>query len=89
MDAGAMMFFMIFMIPIVAIVVKSPIGEAAARRLGGRSAETEQRLEAEVEAMRGELDMLHEQLAEVQERLDFNERMLAAKGHTPPEGVTR
>lgn len=82
-----MLFFMIFMVPITAIIVRSPLGEAIARRVGGRGAEREQRLEAEVDALRSELDLVHEQLAEVHERLDFSERMLASRHPTPPEGV--
>lgn len=79
MDAGAMLFFMIFMVPITAILVKSPLGEALARRIGGRQAETDQQLLAEVDALRAEVDQLHGDLAEVNERLEFSERMLAER----------
>ena len=89
MNPGSMLFFMIFMVPITAIVVRSPLGSAIARRIGGREADTERQLLAELEAMRGELDQVHEQLAEVHERLDWSERLLAAREPTPPEGVAR
>ncbi len=79
MDAGAMLFFMIFMVPITAILVKSPLGEALARRIGGRQAETDQQLLAEVDSLRAEVDQLHCDLAEVNERLEFSERMLAER----------
>jgi hypothetical protein len=77
METGAVMFIMIFMVPITAIVVKSPLGKALADRIAGRSAEPDQRLLAEVDALRTDVDQLHEQLAEVHERLDFTERLLA------------
>lgn len=79
MDAGAMLFFMIFMVPITAIIVKSPLGEALARRIGGRTVEADQQVLAEMDALRAEVDHLHADLAEVQERLDFSERLLAQR----------
>jgi hypothetical protein len=90
-DTGSVMFIMIFLVPITAIVVKSPLGKAMADRMAGRIGE-DPRLHAEIEALRGELDQVHEQLAEMHERLDFNERLLAqqeARSATPPEGVSR
>lgn len=86
MDPGSMLFFMIFMVPITAIVVKSPLGAALARRIGGRDSHLDQQLAAEIDALRAEVDQLHGELAEVHERLDFNERMLAARGAPGLEG---
>ena len=87
-----MMFFMVFMVPITAIIVKSPLGKALADRIAGRAGGDDPRLLAEIDALRAELDQVHEHLAEVNERLDFNERLLA-QHHTglgtPPEGVAR
>ena len=88
MDVASVMFIMIFMVPISAIVVKSPLGQALADRIAGRSGESDGRLLAEVDALRAELDHVNEQLSEVHERLDFNERMLAARSNTPPTEVT-
>ena len=86
-----MLFFMIFMLPITAIVTQSPVGKAIADRIAGRVRD-DPRMVAEIEALRGELDQMHEHLAEVNERLDFNERLLAQRNDglvTPPEGVAR
>ncbi len=77
-----MIHFMPFMIPIVGIIfgslvliAKSPIGQAMARRISGEgrmAADVHEHLaevQAELEALRGEM-------AETQERLDFAERLL-------------
>lgn len=88
---ASVMFIMIFMVPITAIIVKSPLGKAMADRIAGRAGEDPQ-LIAEIDALRTELDQVHEHLAEVNERLDFSERLLTqrTKGSlTPPEGVAR
>jgi hypothetical protein len=56
----------------------SPIGKAVARRLGGGKDEAEaaQAL-AEVDALREEMQALRGEVGEMQERLDFAERLLA------------
>ena len=77
-----MIHFMPFMIPIVGIIfgslvliARSPIGQAMARRISGEGRMSEDvhqhltEVQAELEALRGEL-------AETQERLDFAERLL-------------
>jgi hypothetical protein len=55
----------------------SPIGRAIARRIGGKDEATESQALAEVDALREELSGVKAELAEVQERLDFAERLLA------------
>lgn len=91
MDPGSMMFFMVFMVPITAIIVKSPLGKALADRIAGRTGGDDPRLLAEIDALRTELDQVHEHLAEVNERLEFNERLLAQRDGmaTPPGGVAQ
>jgi hypothetical protein len=92
MDPGSVMFIMVFLVPITAIIVKSPLGKALADRIAGRSGGDDARLLAELDALRHELDAVHEQLLEVNERLDFSERLLAQQSDglaTPPEGVSR
>ncbi len=65
------LFIMIGLIPISF----SPIGRALARRIGG---ESEGRQDAaDIEALQGEVAQLQQQLDEVQNRLDFAERLLA------------
>jgi hypothetical protein len=61
-----------------AILLLWPLIRAFARRLEGRGASTE--LQAEVEGLRSRVQQLEEgqsRLAELEERLDFAERMLA------------
>jgi uncharacterized membrane protein len=56
----------------------SPLGRALARRIGGEKATAEETSTlAEVEELREELGSVRHQLGEVQERVDFAERLLA------------
>lgn len=52
----------------------SPVGRALAERIRGRRA-----AQLEESALRPELDQLHQEIAELQERLDFAERLLARR----------
>jgi hypothetical protein len=66
-------------------IFRGPVGEALAERLRGRApAQHDAQLMAEVDAMRT-------RLAEVEERLDFAERLLARRESTEqlPGGVQR
>ena len=74
------------MIPIVLFVMMgavglsfSPVGRALARRLGGgdKGESAESAALAEVDALREELQALRGEVGEMQERLDFTERLLA------------
>ncbi len=69
----------------------SPIGRAIARRLGGGKDEAaEGQALAEVDALREELQGLRGEVGELQERLDFAERLLAQareKGQLGPGGA--
>ncbi|SRR6266545_180149 len=56
-------------------VAHGPLGQALARRLQGRGADTE--LSGEVAQLRDELEALRHQLEETQERVDFAERLLS------------
>jgi hypothetical protein len=73
----------------------SPIGKAIAARIqgGGTAAPDEvvQRIEASQQAVLEELDDLRHDLVEMQERMDFAERMLAQQrqaGALPPGTVS-
>jgi hypothetical protein len=59
-----------------------PIGAALARRLGGgpRASEVHTEIEQVNERVTAEVDDLRARLAEVEERLDFAERLLARGG---------
>jgi hypothetical protein len=63
---------------------RGPVGAAFAERLRGRTA-------AHDPALSGEMDELKTRLAEVEERLDFAERLLARRESTEqlPGGVQR
>ena len=64
----------IFFLAMAAIfVLRGPFGRALADRLSGRAGPDDQ----EVQALRSDVEELRRQLGEVQERLDFAERLLA------------
>ena len=54
-------------------VLRGPFGRALADRLAGRSGSDDR----EVGELRGDVEALRHELTELQERLDFAERMLA------------
>ena len=59
-----------------AIVVSfSPVGRSFARRIGGESGP--HRDDAEMEELQGDVAQLRHELDEMQNRLDFTERLLA------------
>ena len=72
----------------------SPVGRAIAARIqgGGRVSDDQvERLEAGQQAVLDEMEALRHDVVEMQERLDFAERMLAQqreKGALPAEGGT-
>ena len=66
----------IFFLSMAAIfVLRGPFGRALAERLSGRSRGPAE--EGEIQELRADVDALRHQLDEVQERLDFAERLLA------------
>jgi hypothetical protein len=69
-----------------------PVGAALGRRLsGGRQSEVRDEIEQASQRMAAEVDELRGRLAEVEERLDFAERLLTAGGHEDqiPGGIQR
>ena len=59
-------------------VAHSPIGQALARRLGGRGSDADSdALRGEVAELRDTVGDLQTRLVEAEERLDFSERLLA------------
>jgi len=55
-------------------VLRGPLGKALADRLAGRTGVA---ASAEAERLRVEMEQLRQRLGEVEERLDFTERLLA------------
>ncbi|MGH7591207.1 MAG: hypothetical protein ACREL2_07180 [Gemmatimonadales bacterium] len=74
---------------IAVALINGPIGKAVARRFdgGGRQVPSDAVGSGEFAARLGEVDELRARLAEVEERLDFQERLLAqgAPRGLPPE----
>ena len=78
----------IFFLSMAAIfVLRGPFGRALADRLAGRTDDRE------VRELRGDVDALRHELTEMQERLDFAERILARQDERalpqPGEGGPR
>lgn len=76
-----MLEFAPFLVPITlfvvigaAIILRGPIGKALADRIAGRRAGAGS---ADAEALRAAVDDVHHRVAELEERMDFTERMLA------------
>lgn len=70
--------FVALMIPIVAILVDSPLGRSVARRLeGGSGGNPEvQDLHRKVDLLEGEMEELHRSLAGMKDELQFVQRLL-------------
>ncbi len=59
------------------MVFRGPVGQALARRIQGKAGELEQEMLTEVQALRDHVVALENQVGELEERLDFSERLLA------------
>ncbi|MES2124126.1 MAG: hypothetical protein V4503_05500 [Gemmatimonadota bacterium] len=80
MDRHAIVLFipMIFMVVTGGLVfTRTRLGRALATRLEGDALSEESR--ARLDALEGDVDLLRQQLAEAEERLDYSERMLTAQ----------
>lgn len=79
-DGGPPAIVMIvFLALLAATVILWPVMRALARRLDGKGA-ADPALQAEVEQLHrrlGEVDLLHQRVAELEERIDFTERIVA------------
>ena len=79
-DGGPPAIVMIVFLALLATtVILWPVMRALARRLDGKSA-PDPALHAEIEQLHqrlGEVDVLHQRVAELEERVDFTERIVA------------
>jgi predicted PurR-regulated permease PerM len=82
--AIVLLVFVALMIPIVAILVDSPLGRSIARRLeGGATGSGElQDLSRKVELLEGEVEELHRSLTGMKDELQFVQHLLE-KPKTP------
>jgi HAMP domain-containing protein len=81
LNGGAPALVMIVFLGLAATtLILWPIMRAFGRRLEGKAGHADAALRAEVEQLQqrlGEVDHLHQRVAELEERIDFTERMLA------------
>jgi hypothetical protein len=96
MQHGGSPFVMVMAIAALAatVIILWPIVRAFARRLEGKGGDPALKAELELLHTRlGEVDVLHNRVAELEDRLDFTERLLAqahdAQGRLLREGETR
>lgn len=82
--------FVALMIPIVAILVDSPLGRSIAHRLEGGppstgGAELED-LSKKIELLEGEVEELHRSVSGMKDELQFVQRLLEKPKHPGPSG---
>ena len=58
------------------MIFRGPVGQALARRLQGRAGDTEQALIGEVQALKDQVSIMEQHIVELEERVDFSERLL-------------
>jgi hypothetical protein len=64
-------------------ILRGPLGRALGERIGG-GARREPADDREIHDLKGDVEELRHQLSEVQERLDFAERLLARQDERAP-----
>ena len=78
-ELGPFLVPMTFLVSVAAVMIfRGPMGKALGERMAGHRLESAD--PAETEALHADVDELRGRLAEVEERLDFTERMLARQG---------
>jgi predicted PurR-regulated permease PerM len=81
--------FVALMIPIVAILVDSPLGRSVARRLEGGGSEGNaevQDLHRKVDLLEGEMEELHRSVVGMKDELQFVQRLLEKPKSSGPSG---
>ncbi|MGH7583008.1 MAG: hypothetical protein ACREL5_07285 [Gemmatimonadales bacterium] len=92
----ALVFFIVMglVIGLVAVLGKTDIGQAIADAIRHNSGANEgaavrrelEEMKAEIEQLRADLDLMHHELLETGDRLDFAERLLARGSESRMEG---
>jgi hypothetical protein len=84
MSPGESLAFMTLVISIGSVLVlRGPLGRALADRIAGRI-HRDPAVNADVDQLAGQVDELRQRLAEMEERVDFAERLLARQKQHPP-----
>lgn len=87
-EIGPFLVPMTLFVSVAAVLIfRGPLGKAIGERIAGRSLDGGGG-SADTEAIHGEIDELRYRLGEVEERLDFTERLLAQSrpgGALPPD----
>jgi predicted PurR-regulated permease PerM len=86
--AIVLLVFVALMIPIVAILVDSPLGRSIARRLEGGGTGTGElgELHRKVDLLEGEVEELHRSLTGMKDELQFVQRLLEKPKSPGPSG---
>ena len=86
--AIVVLVFVALMIPIVAILVDSPLGRSMARRMegGGAGAGDLQNLQRKVELLEGEVEELHRSMGGMKDELQFMQRLIEKPKTPGPSG---
>jgi hypothetical protein len=89
-DGGPPVVLLIVIAALAAtVIILWPVMRAFGRRLEGKSGDAALRAEVEQLQLRaGEVDALHQRVAELEERVDFAERLLA-QAHDPQARAIR
>jgi hypothetical protein len=82
-DGPGLPMSILFFCAAAVFITRGPFGRAVAERLSGRARTGSE--DQDVRELKGEVEELRNQLSEVQERLDFAERLLARQD--PRAGV--
>lgn len=86
--AVVLLVFVALMIPIVAILVDSPLGRSIARRLegGGSTGGDLENLQRKVDLLEGEVEELHRSILGMKDELQFVQRLLEKPKQPGPPG---
>ncbi len=86
--AIVVLVFVALLIPIVAILVDSPLGRSMARRMegGGAGAGDLQNLQRKVELLEGEVEELHRSMGGMKDELQFMQRLIEKPKTPGPSG---